>query len=127
MPMIIRLDGLIFRQPPDRIRPLGVGCCLDAFTSVKAFQSEIESIEATQELAEFFPSVLAPVYDDRRRPFALIDSSVHCCTVHVKSILTGPGALKIRGSKVSYRDTGLYLFDERGEGLSDRHLRRLEN
>jgi hypothetical protein len=127
MPLIVGFDGLRFRQPPNRIGTLRVGCCLDAVTSIEAFQPEVESIKGTQELAEFFPSVLAPIHDDRRRAFALIDSSVYRSTVQVESILTGPGAWKIGGAKVSYPQTGLYLLDELGLRLSDRHLRRLEN
>ena len=114
MPLIVGFDGLRFRQPPNRIGTLRVGCCLDAFTSIEAFQPEVESIKGTQELAEFFPSVLAPIHDDRRRAFSLIDSSVYRSTVQIESILTGPGAWKIGGAKVSYRQTGLYLLVERG-------------
>jgi hypothetical protein len=79
--MIVGFDGLLFRRPPNWIRALRIGRCLDAFTSVKAFQPEVESITGTHELAEFFPSVLAPIDDDRRRAFALIDSSVYRAAV----------------------------------------------
>jgi hypothetical protein len=124
MPMIVRVDGLLFRQPPDWIGTLGVGCCLDAFTSIEALQPEVESVKRTQELAEFFPRVLAPIYDDRRRAFALTDSSVYRSALQVESILTGPGTWKIGGAKISYRHTGLYFLDELGISLPDRHLRR---
>jgi hypothetical protein len=111
MPTTVGFDGLLFRQPPNGIGTLRVGCCINAFTSIEAFQSEVESIKRTQELAEFFPEVLAPIYHDRRRTFALLDSSVYRSALQVESILTGPGTWKIGGAKISNRHTSLYFLD----------------
>ena len=57
MAMIVGLGALRFRQPWDRLGTQRVGRDLHAFTSIEAFQPEVESVEATQELAELLPGI----------------------------------------------------------------------
>jgi hypothetical protein len=125
--MIFGLGALWLRQPPDRIGTYRVGRDLYIFTSIEALQPEVESVEATQELAELLPGIFAPVYDDYRRAFAFIDPSIYRRALRIEPILTGRSAREIGGTQIPYGDTQLNLPEQFGIGFSDWCLRRLKN
>src|SRR5882724_1603483 len=125
--MILQLRVLRLRQPRDRIGTHRVGGDLPAFTSIEAFQTEIESAEATEEPAQFLPGIFAPVDDYHGRAFTFIDPSVYRSALRVEAILTGPRAWKIGGAQIPHRQTSFNFPDQPGVRLSNGRFGWLEN
>src|SRR4051812_28631111 len=125
--MIIGRRVLRLGQPPDRIGADRVGSDLSAFARIEAFQTEIESGQATEELAEFIPGIFPPVDNDHGRAVTFIDPSVNRGALRVKAILTSPLAREIGGAQIPYRKTCFNCSDQLGVRVTNRRLRRLEN
>lgn len=112
MAAVIRVDGLLLKQPPHRIGPLWFGRRLRAFTRIEAFESKAESGKRAQESPEFTPGILASVDHNRRHTVALLNPPVDGGALHVQAILMRAGSWKIGGTQVPHGKAGSDLLYE---------------
>src|SRR5581483_6258300 len=112
-------------QPPDEIGAHRVRSNLPSLARIEAFQTEIESVEATEKLPKFLPGVFPAIDDDQRRAVAFIDPAVNRGALRIEAILTGLRAWEIGRAQIPHRQPCFNSLDQLGVGLSNARLRWL--